>query len=591
MNPWHKRANEFIRDPRELLPLISPQPIRDIFDKQNSSALFDRLVLVAGTPGAGKTTLSRLLELPTLLAVKDSGRNEAIKAIAATLSAAGVLDDMDPTLIALRFPVGSQLRSIWELPYEEKIRHKLLRSMIQAKAVLGWLRQLEAADIPLENIQVHTTGIGDAASEQVGAESIASFRERARDTERTIFKLVSALVAPTEAYLETELAQMSYDPFSMLDFFAVDGLRHGATIRLRPMIMLDDAHEFHPSQLDDVDKWLRDREVKVARWLMTRLDSLSLTEYRKAVHRDTNSIPPGTQPDRDRIEIILNDQKSRERVAFRSIAEDVAKRYFEPIPAFNRRASNDFKVLLAVNTPPEISKTDLKKLESEVAKLREEAQVTHDDIGHLQAGFPPSLGTDVTSALTRIILHREMSRSPQRSLFSVDDKEKEAEESNAPKKVSRAVATGAELHLLHQFERPFYFSFERIADAANANIEQFVSLSSALVDHLETLIIRGKPPRIDAKTQNHLVQERARTLMKAWDFPYAPKVRRLVDYIAGRCLDVTLRPNAPLDDGANAFGIPIADMESLQDPNDDLTIVLHYALAYQALVLIDHYPP
>ena len=62
MNPWHKRANEFIRDPAELLPLIAPQPIHHFF-KGDCSRVFDRLVVVKGPqtvlwgPGASAGTV------------------------------------------------------------------------------------------------------------------------------------------------------------------------------------------------------------------------------------------------------------------------------------------------------------------------------------------------------------------------------------------------------------------------------------------------------------------------------------------------------------------------------------------------------
>lgn len=56
INPWHKRANELIRDPLALLPLISPQPVRQFFSGDTSS-LFDRFVVVIGSPGSGRLRL------------------------------------------------------------------------------------------------------------------------------------------------------------------------------------------------------------------------------------------------------------------------------------------------------------------------------------------------------------------------------------------------------------------------------------------------------------------------------------------------------------------------------------------------------
>jgi len=191
----------------------------------------------------------------------------------------------------------------------------------------------------------------------------------------------------------------------------------------------------------------------------------------------------------------------------------------------------------------------------------------------------------VKAAVTHILLERELKRTPQRSLFGGLAEDSAEEEVS---KVQRSVITGAELQMLHRFDRPFYFGFERLADAANENIEQFVTLASVLVDRLETQAIRGRPLALDARQQHKAVREQAVNLIDQWDFPYAPQVRKLVDFIGGRCLELTLRPNAPLSDGANAYGVLLSDMANL-DSNDELARVLHYALAYQALVLVEPY--
>lgn len=88
MNPWHKRANEFIRDAAELLPLISPQPIKRFFQRE-STRLFDRLVVVVGSPGSGKTTLARLLELRTLAAVPDFKGHSDVRELLGVVSENG----------------------------------------------------------------------------------------------------------------------------------------------------------------------------------------------------------------------------------------------------------------------------------------------------------------------------------------------------------------------------------------------------------------------------------------------------------------------------------------------------------------------
>lgn len=583
MNPWHKRANEFIRDATELLPLISPRPINKFFER-DPERLFDRLVVVVGSPGSGKTTLARLLEFRTLATMRDFEKNADVRELLASLAKAGVLHNLSPAMLGLRLPTGGQLRSIWELPYGERLRHRLLRAMIQAKAVLGWLRQLEEVGVDLNLVRIVTTGHAEAAREAVSADDLVSFRERARVTERAIFKLIGALVPPPEADLGQILSDVAYEPFSIIESIEIAKEWRDMALSLRPMVILDDAHELHPLQLEDVDLWLRDREVKVSRWILTRADSLDLEEFRRVL-REEERPTPGTQPGRDRIRVLLQDTNSRDRPSFRSVAEDVAKRYLHPLANFNRRGSLSLKTLLNAAPVPLLPEGDMLQLEADNARLTLEIGVTAEQRAAMEAVYPVDIAADVRAAITHIMLQRELRRTPQRSLFAgVVEEERTLD---LPK-VQRALATGAELHLLHRFDRPFYFGFDRLADAGNENIEQFVTLASVLVDLFETQAIRGKPLRLDARQQHKALREHAVKLIDQWDFPHAPKVRQLVQFIAGRCLDLTLRPNAPLGDGANAYGVLLAELTHL-DPNDELAQVLHYALAYQALVLIEPY--
>lgn len=584
MNPWHKRANEFIRDANELLPLISPQPIKRFFQRE-SARLFDRLVVVVGSPGSGKTTLARLLELRTLAAVPDFQGNSDVRELLASLAKAEVLDDLEPAVLALRLPAGGQLRSIWDLPYEARLRHRLLRAMIEAKTVLGWLRALEDVGVDLAQVRIITTSNAEAAREAVNADDLDAFRERARTTERAIFRLINALVAPVERELSEHLVDVAYAPFAIIESIEISAAWRGRSLRLKPMVIIDDAHELHPAQLEDVDLWLRDREVKIARWMLTRIDSLNLKDFRRVL-RDEETVSPGTNPGRDRVRILLQDTNNRNRQAFRSIAEDVARRYLQPLAAFHRRGSfMNLKTLLNAAHPPALSDTDLHILQSENARLVEENQLTGEKIEAMEAAYPADLTLDVKAAVTHIMLERELKRTPQRSLFGAPAEDSSEVEGS---KVQRSVTTGAELQMLHRFERPFYFGFERLADAANENIEQFVTLASVLVDRLETQAIRGKSLALDARQQHKAVHEQAVDLIDQWDFPYAPQVRKLIDFIGGRCQELTLRPNAPLSDGANAYGILHSNLESL-DSNDEFARVLHYALAYQALVLVEPY--
>lgn len=585
INPWHKRANELIRDPLALLPLISPQPVRQFF-KGDAPSLFDRLVVVVGSPGSGKTTLARLLEFSTLSAALEAHDRSEVKPLIEALNGAQVVSDLLPRVLAVRLPANAQYRAIWELPYSEDVRHKLLRSLLQARAVLGWLRQLEQERVDLGTIRIETAGVGDAQRTALAADVPENFRQLARETELQIFKVLSALVPPPETALGQHISSVTYDPLNSVSSIVLNGFKdRDEVIELRPLLIIDDAHELHASQFQDLDHWLRNREVRIARWMLTRVDSISPSEFRRALASDEIERPlPGTSPGRDRMLRMLQG-RDQTRGSFRAVAADISRRYLSQIGAFALKGVNSLGNALG-GAQPRLTATDLKRLRDEVSTLTKEIALSTAAVEALEEFMPQQAPEDLRLGVSRILLHRESQRTPQRSLFAAlasDEPERAT-----IKKIDKAVITGAEIQLMQQFGRAFYYGFDRLADASNQNIEQFISLAGVLVDELETLIVRGKKPQLEAQRQHAALTERARKVMREWDFPYAPRVRRLVDFISEQCVEITQRSNAPLDDGANAFGVPQEDLKLLDD-DPDLTRVVHYALAYQAIVMVEEY--
>jgi hypothetical protein len=72
-------------------------------------------------------------------------------------------------------------------------------------------------------------------------------------------------------------------------------------------------------------------------------------------------------------------------------------------------------------------------------------------------------------------------------------------------------------------------------------------------------------------------------MVDEWDFPKSREVKKLCKHIAKECLQKSLENNAPLNGGANAFGIPIEEFEKIPSQNPELAKVLKFGVAYNAL--------
>jgi hypothetical protein len=410
--------------------------------------------------------------------------------------------------------------------------------------------------------------------------------------------MVGALVAPGLTEL-TASSTDAYRPFDVIESFQVHYGEEQTkkTITLRPMVILDDAHILHPKQYRLLQHWLVRRELRVARWVLTRLDVLHPAEALETVTapREAEDIQlPGITTSRDTTEIMLQSSWSdrrEQRSTFRKMAKDMANRYLRQMPLFVGRKLENLSDLLSTEPEP-ISRSKLKELSRIVNSAQEKLHISAARRDGLQAevdlyspgGRPAS--EELRIGMLHVLMHRYAKRTPQRALFgSTDDPEP-----SKPLTADISVYDGAQLFLMHAFDRPYYFGIDNICDASSENAEQFLRLAAILVEEVATRIIRTKPPMLDARLQHELLRDRAREIMLAWNFPHHEAVTLLIRRIAELCLRESLEPNAWLGAGANAYGILQEDFAVLPDRAPDLARVLQFGVAYNAITLVPRYP-
>ncbi|MDD3673893.1 hypothetical protein [Thauera propionica] len=589
-NPFKKRRTELITDRRTLLSLVSPTPIEEFF-KGSESDLIEKLALVVGTPGCGKTTIAQVVEFESLATLARSSRGTINKDLVDVLGTCGLLKNGQPTLIAHRLSMTTNFRDIWELPYQSSTKTALLRAFVQAKSVLGWFRQLEQAGVAPQDVEIVLGPNAESVAAVTSANDSQAFRQYARDIELAIFKVVTALVPPDEKDMSEQFLNTRYDVFEVIRAIRVCQWPEAsaAGLSLRPMMIIDDAHELHPAQFLQLRDWLKNKAMGVSRWLMCRPDVVSADDYREALAKEAvpiEDLPPGSTSGRDYLMKLMQLGPSRER-RFSRIARDISSRYLHEVRELARRGLEELRPMLDQPSPA-LSEGQLKQLKEQVDKLAKESRFSEGLVANLRSRVPATARPDEALAALRILIHRERRRTPQLDLLPDDEMVRE-EPVTDDRKVASALIEGARIQLMHQFQRPFYFGMDKLVAASNANIEQFIRLSGALVDELVARVIRERSPDLSPNAQHNALVEQARLAIAEWDFPYNAAVRKLIEAIAARCRERTLLPNAPLDDGANAIGIPQSEMDTVLKRDERLARVLHFAFAYKALVFVPQY--
>lgn len=589
-NPFQKRATEYLRDDEAFLAVVTPEPLVTFLEKPaKEERLYDRLAMIIGTPGSGKTTLARLFEYTTLTTLLRGRHLNGYRPLVDILSSCGAIREQHATLVGGRLPLEAEYREFWELPYPEEFRARLMMQLLQARAVLVWLRHLQDSGVALADVEIVPRADVHAAVASVGGRAGPELLTRARDVELAIYRISAALVPPNIEDIDQE-ATAAYRPFDVIEAFRIpDGDR---TLVLRPLIMFDDAHSLHPDQLTALRGWLVQRELKIARWVLTRLDALSSGDV--LLDPASSGEQSGIKPSREMTVICMQsgEDRANERRAFRKMAKDMAGRYLRQMDMFNRRGLDRLGDLLST-TPHTISDGKLRQLQKDVDKLQDHCGLSTGRRQELEQQTNDYLATtggdgdDVRLSILSVMFERYAKRVPQRSLFDDDIDDVEP---RRPLMVDAGVADGARIHLLHNYDRPYYFGVDTLCDAGSENAEQFLQLAAQLVSQSETqLIRRGNDPVLTSEVQHRILRERAGRLIREWDFPQCDLVRRLADGIATECLVKSREGNAPLGGGANGFGIPQDEFDLIPTNNPDLARVIKFGVAYNAFALVPNH--
>lgn len=594
LNPFEKRATEYLREDEAFLAVVTPEPLTTFFKKPaDEERLFDRLATIIGTPGSGKTTIARLFQYSTIRTLLRNRESTTYKPLLDTLSQCKAIVNGQPAIVGCRLPLEAEYRDFWEFPYPEDLKVGLMTALLQARAVLAWMRNLQAGGHSLDAIEIVPRADAEAATTMIGGISGDAVIKRARQVELSIYHVSAALIAPDVNEIDSD-AVAAYRPLDVIEAFRVNN--GDGCFEIRPLVILDDAHNLHPLQLRALQRWLARRELKVARWILMRMDALKPAEVlNDTIQNIGGETEPGLQRAREITQIWLQsgEDRANQRRAFRKMAKDMANRYLSQMDIFSKRRLTNLSDLLTTE-PEMISESKIKQLEVTVNATQRRNKISVERRSNLEVEVNTYLDSstgedsakDVKLEMLNILMERYPKRIPQATLFESDSDDVEP---NKPLSADSGVADGAKIHLLHRFERPYYFGIDTLCDASSENAEQFLQLARVLVARAETQIIRTKGASLKSGVQHQLLRDRASQMIREWDFPQHQLVRRLSDWIGKLCIEKSLEVNASLGSGATAIGVLQEEFDSIPEKYPELARVLQFGVAYNVISLVPNH--
>ena len=470
-NPFQQRTTEYVRNDTAFLARVTPEPVVTFLQKHaESGQLYDRLAVIVGAPGSGKTTLARMFEFSTLSTLAQHHDVPNYRSLTDALTACRGITDARPAILGARVPLESEYREFWEFPYPDLLKNQLMAGLLQARSVLAWIRHLLTAGHNISQVGIVPRPGASASLAAIGGADGAGLRQRAREVERAIYRIAASLVPPVASSIEPQ-AVGAYQPFGVIEAFEFTTTTQHQ--RLRPLVIFDDAHTLHPKQFRFLRLWLSRRELSLSRWLLTRLDALAPRDV--LMDTPVSARTPGFNFQRDTTSIFMQavHDRARQRRAFRKMAQNMASRYLRQMDVFSRRGLQDLGDLLSTRSVP-LPAGKLDDLRQNVDSMQVRCGVSDESRRELErmiqtyCASTQRTGQDLELSMLRILFARYARRMPQRRLFADP---RHGSDLNETLSVGAGVAEGAAIHLLDKYGRPHYFGIDTLCDASSENAE------------------------------------------------------------------------------------------------------------------------
>lgn len=506
---------------------------------QREDLFVPKLIVIRGSPGSGKSSLLRLFETETLLAIHARKSQPSDQDLVERLEQLGILAERGPRIVGIYIQCDSGLRDIANL--QDSTPH-LFNTLLDTRIVVSFLRatrRLAAAGcIELPN-QCSLQPLPPAdAPPSIFAEgrTFEEMEELCTRVERDFGTLLNSFPGdPLPASIQPHARVYA------LAYLALQIQRNKALSALMPVVMLDDVQELYPDQR----KHLRNefiRRAGVTRWLAVRTQVFGLEELISL---------EGMGQGREYREIPLDEIFQDHPSVFAKFSGNVVHRRLQATDSLQHVTISDFKDLMRGPdeiVPSEQAAKAVATMAQRASELRVKALI--ENIKQMSERLTTSAATlsELLELEKSLILLERPANRAQASLFP---------EMNVPDTSDGKTAEAAYLFITKRLRWPYYFGFDALTSVASGNVEQLLSTAAVLVDRMIYRAELDKDTAISAKDQEEILRKCAEEYYKALEekHRHGSAIRQFIDNLGSYCQEVTYRPNAPIAPGVNGFGL------------------------------------
>lgn len=537
-NPFKMRASERIESDVSFLRLYSHVALEALIDKYNKGELWNQIVFIRSSPGAGKTSLLRIFEPNSLHTLFVHRSSPDYRDLFNSLKKLDVISDESVQTIGVILSGTRNYGMLDDLNVSEGQKLRFFYALLNSRLVLAFLKgvcDLHKYSFPdsLELIRYNFSGKNDFQS--FGLPLVGTGRDLhiwASQIERNVQSSI-------DSFRPLKEGKVGHD-----EFFAIDILRPehfsiaSRSICSKILIMLDDAHKFTVSQRDSLIKYLVERRTDANIWISERLEALQpedhFSSYNKRDYQEVNleRFWATRQAQFEKILMLVASKRA-------AMSTDQINSFFENLETDLEEDLYESKIKSALDS----TKANIIKMTSYSSKF----DAWQKYIGTLE-GHP--LEIILVLKQIEILISRNLGKSQLAFDFPLTIEE-------LKERMDGSTAAAALLFLSREYRIPYYYGFKNLAKISTNNIEQFLAFSSELFEGILSNGIAGAQVLLSTEIQEKIIKkvvdEKWRELPKL--IPQSNQVITFLTEFGNFSHKETYKPNSPYAPGVTGFAV------------------------------------
>ncbi len=572
-NPFRMRASEKIESEANFLRLYCPHVIESLTIKYIENKLWDNILFIHSSPGAGKTSLLRIFE-PQSLLVLNTRRSQEYSDLYNVLKKIDVFSETGIDLLGILHTCTRNYEVLEDLNIPEGKKKRIFFSLINARVILSTLRgmltlknlafpkDLELIEFNYKDEYNYFKKISVPCNGKV-------LYDWALQLERDIYSLLDSFLPFENSGIE------GHDELFFLEvlnptYFSINN----KPICNRILFMLDDFHKLSASQRDLMIRFSMEKRTMASIWFSERKEALSAQENL------------GSNNNRDyeelNIEEFWQDKPTRFEKILINIANKRAILSTENVNTFQENLADDWDEDTIndslVRAIPKYE-ANLKRLALHFPKFEDWVNISISNTGN-------TLKKAILLKNCEILIHRNLGNSQLDLGFTLSKEELFANQ-------DKSIDEIAKFFISREHNLPFYFGFSNLVKLSNNNIDQFLSFSADLFEEMLSNNLVGKSlvlsPESQEKKIQLIVDNRWKELPRL--IPFSRLVMNFLEQFSSFARHESYKPNAPIVHGVTGIAISNLKMPSLfeesnwekDDRYSPLVNVLSTCVAYNLL--------